>query len=289
MNKMLDSAIARGTLLIVPALILVAGCTSETAASSMNSASSTVHRCSIAPGFTTPQPVAIPSVVNSTYNVSLPADASFYSAQDTNGNIPYFFVGPSSASCSATYGGDGSQSMIVTDKSTDATIYVELAPSGITAGYQDACSVFPDLADLISDDADFMCSTGTNTVTSDLTSGLAPDSVDVSMAQGAHVGLLTITAGDAPQELASLLGASSRLTVLQLSVVDLWTDKTVPSNPVPGFFIRSSYCAAPSSDAALCVASFDYFLAEESQVDGVKLPNANAVDALIKDQIEAAS
>jgi hypothetical protein len=264
-------------LALVCELLLVSGCTSSTSTDQ-----TTVQSCPYNRYFDLPYTTSIPSAVSTTYGVTLPSDGSFYGVTDysSTGGIPYFFIGPSSATCTVVYGGDGSEDMVATDGNNNATVYEELSPSGESIGYEDACAALPDLASLILQDTGESCLPAGIAASTDLTKSYVPDSVDVSMAQGAHIGLSKMPQGGAPPNLPIWPSASSQYPTWQLSVVDLWTDEGSP-----GFFVRSIACAVPQSDASLCIASFDYFLAETVETDGLTLPDQSSIDGLIKDQI----
>jgi hypothetical protein len=277
-------ALQSQTVLVVASvlLVVVAGCSSANENAGGNSSTVAVHVCGSAIGLETPAPVSIPSDINPSYGVSIPSAHTWF--YDVSGYTnpkdgAYFFLGPAASTCTVSSSagtGPGSLQMQSIQAGSNATVYESYSPDSAYAADDAACSAFPQIKSVISSLGSGPCTVTPGEEAQEISTGIP--------AGGFHVGLSKTLPSQAAsdslawQNLTSNVPAASQYVTWQLVLADIALVPAAGNQPATtdiGF--QSIVCAVPTNYRDMCIASFEYFLAQAANIFGLGKPNLEAV------------
>lgn len=176
---------------------------------------------------------------------------------------PHFVVGPGNGSCIFTHtSADGSINIRVLNDADNEGILETYVPGGIGIVSQDTCSAFPDLRSTVNDVRN------NNAACPIAQAGGAHRITTGEEVKGLNAGLNEIAAGKGGEDFENNVPPSAKYPTWVLEVAN------IGFGPVLDF--KAISCTVPQEDTAVCVASFDYFLAELVTQFGYGTPNLSA-------------
>jgi hypothetical protein len=230
-----------------------------------NHASAPVHQCARQIGDLSTADPDLPATLTDFRGA--PFSSSTMAVYGASIDGAQFVIGPNSGSCIYAGGADGSTYMRVVNDAGNEAIFETYVPGGIEIVSGETCSAFPDLRATVNDVRN------NNAACPVAQAGGAHRITTGEEVKGLNAGLNQIAAGKGSQDLEASVPASKQYPTWVLDVANVGFG--------PKLDFKSIDCTVPQADKAVCVASFDYFLAELVKKFGYGMPNlSSAFDAI---------
>lgn len=233
----------------------------------------TVHTCAQQIGEVSTAYPSVPSTLSNFRGAPFSSSTMAVYGTSIDGR-PHFIVGPNSGSCIfAESSADGATYMRVINDADNEGIFEVYVPGGIEIVSNDTCAAFPDLRSTVND------ALKNNLACPVALAGGAHRITTGEEVKGLNAGLNEIGAGKGSPALEENVPASARYPTWVLDVAN------IGFGPVLDF--KSISCTVPQGDTAVCVASFDYFLAELVNQFGYGSPNLSAAFSAIQSYVSS--